>query len=252
MADGNAVAVQPTRLPNAMDVEAAVMDSAIASAAANPNVDVDKFERLMALKERTDQRNAMRAFNAAIAAARGEFPVIFKNRTVDFTSPKGRTNYRYEDLAEIARTIDPILAKHGLSYRFRTKQDGGRLSVTCILSHIDGHSEENTLHAPIDESGNKNSIQGIGSTAAYLQRYTLKLGVGVAASTDDDGRKAGEQSAPAHTVETLQKLLTETRTEPGRVCAHYSVETLDDLTAKQISEAITGLTARKRSQGNKP
>lgn len=251
MADEQAVTVQAVRLPSAMDVEAAAMDSAIASAAANPNVDVDKFERLMALKERTDQRNAMRAFNAAIAAARGEIPTIYKNRQVDFTSAKGRTNYRHEDLAEIAKAIDPVLAKHGLSYRFRTKQENGRLSVTCILSHVDGHSEENTLTAPVDDSGNKNSIQGIGSTATYLQRYTLKLGVGLAASTDDDGRRSGEQQAPAHTLDALNKLLLETGTETGVVCAHYSVETLDDLSPKQISSAITGLIAKKRKQGGK-
>jgi hypothetical protein len=233
-----------------MDVEAAAMDSAIASAAANPNVDVDKFERLMALKERTDQRNAMRAFNAAIAAARGEIPTIFKNRQVDFTSTKGRTNYRHEDLAEIAKVIDPVFAKHGLSYRFRTKQDAGRLSVTCIISHVDGHSEENTLHAPIDDSGNKNAIQGIGSTATYLQRYTLKLGAGLAASTDDDGRRAGEQPSPTHTLEALNALIAETKADVSWICNHYSVGELDDLSPKQIAQAIAGLSARKRKAGS--
>lgn len=246
MADGNAVAV---RLPSSMDVEAAAMDSAIASAAADPRVDVEKFERLMALKERTDQRNAMRAFNAAIAAARGEIPVIFKNRTVDFTSAKGRTHYRHEDLAEIARVVDPILAQHGLSYRFRTKQEGNRVSVTFILSHQDGHSEENTLSAPVDDSGNKNGIQGIGSTATYLQRYTMKLGIGLAASADDDASRAvGEKPAEANTVEALKKLIDETKADIGWICNHYSVETLDDLNGKQIAQAISGLHARKRKQ----
>ena len=46
--------------------------------------------------------------------------------------------------------------------------------MTCVVSHRLGHSEENTLTAGRDESGNKNNIQAVGSTITYLQRYTLK------------------------------------------------------------------------------
>ena len=81
------------------------------------------------------------------------------------------------------------MAAHGLSYRFRTIQDGA-IKVTCILSHKSGHSEENTLSGPADASGSKNAIQAIGSTLTYLQRYTLTQALGLAASDDDDGRSA--------------------------------------------------------------
>lgn len=64
------------------------------------------------------------------------------------------------------------------------------VTVTCIISHRDGHFEENTLSAGRDESGNKNSIQAVGSTLTYLQRMTLKASLGLAASDDDDGASA--------------------------------------------------------------
>jgi hypothetical protein len=73
------------------------------------------------------------------------------------------------------------------------------VKVTCILSHKDGHREETTLSGPFDHSGNKNAVQAIGSGVAYLQRYTLKAAVGVAAGHDDDGRSSGtpaSQTAP--------------------------------------------------------
>jgi hypothetical protein len=142
----------------------------------------------MLMKERVERHQAEREFNAAIAAAKLEIGPIVKNKKVDFTSAKGRTNYRHEDLAEIARTIDPILARNGLSYRHKSEQAGQKLRVTCIVSHAGGYSEKTTLEAAEDHSGNKNTIQAIGSAATYLQRYTLKLALGLSASADDDGQ----------------------------------------------------------------
>jgi ERF superfamily len=103
--------------------------------------------QLMALQERWQSGQARQAFDAAIAAAKAKIKPIVKNRKVDFTSAKGRTNYEYEDLGEIARSVDPILAEFGLSYRFRSNQDGRQVTITCIMSHRDGFSEENSLSA---------------------------------------------------------------------------------------------------------
>jgi hypothetical protein len=149
---------------------------------------LDVVSKLMDLQERWEKNQARKAFDAAVSDAKAEIPVIFKNKSVSFGN--GKTAYRHEDLAEIARTVDPILTKHGLSYRFRTQSDAGSVAVTCILSHRDGHSEETTLSASHDGSGSKNSIQAIGSTITYLQRYTLKAALGLAASNDDDGKTA--------------------------------------------------------------
>lgn len=157
---------------------------------------IEEIKEFMALAERWEARLARKAFDAAIAEAKAEIKPILKNREVDFTSAKGRTNYVYEDLAQIASDVDPILARHGLSYRYRSQQDGKRLTVTCVLSHRDGHSEDTTLYADNDETGNKNTIQSIASAATYLQRYTLKLALGLSASKDDDGRGTTKPTEP--------------------------------------------------------
>lgn len=158
---------------------------------------VDVLERLMALQERWDANQATKAFNAAMSDMRNEIPAIIKNRTVDFTSTKGTTHYRYEDLNGVTETLSPIMAKHGLSFRWRTKTDKpNEVSVTCIVSHRDGHFEETTLTAANDHSGNKNDIQSLGSAVTYLQRYTLKAALGVAAAGDDDGRSSQNGDDP--------------------------------------------------------
>ena len=210
---------------------------------------IEVVEKLMALHERWEANQGRKAFDEAMAAAKAEIPVIFKSREVDFTSPKGRTHYRYEDLAEIAKTINPILGKHGLSYRFRTTSPANEpVTVTCIVSHRQGYSEENTLSAGRDESGNKNSIQAIGSTLTYLQRMTLKAALGLAASSDDDG--AASSSAMTITDEQLKKLQTlasEVGGDVAKLCGHFKIESLPDLPIARFAEAV-GIMELKRQK----
>lgn len=200
---------------------------------------MEVMEKLMALHERWEANQARKAFDAALADAKGEIPVIFKNRQVDFTSAKGRTNYRHEDLAGIARTIDPILKRHGLSYRFRTEQDGSTVRVTCVVAHRGGHSEENSLAAGRDESGNKNSIQAVGSTITYLQRYTLKAALGLSASTDDDGATAEDQSGTisAEQEKELRELVEKAGGEVEKFCQWAKISELSDMLAVRFPTA---------------
>ena len=214
--------------------------------------DVAMIEKLMELQERNDRNLGRRAFDAAIAAAKAEIPPIHKNRKVDFTTAKGRTHYTHEDMAEVARTVDPILSKYGLSYRFRTSQDQRILTVTCILSHRDGYSEETTLNGAADESGNKNHIQAIGSAATYLQRYTLKLALGLAASDDDDGRTAEKvDTISADQFFAMQGLIESTATDPVKFAQYLKVENLETLTLKQFDTAMAALRHKQKQAGAK-
>ena len=231
--------------PQAMG-EAGALISMIERAARDPAVDVDKFERLMAMKERAMTNQARVAFETAMAAAKGEIPPIVKNKTVDFTGQKGRTNYRYEDLSEIARVVDPILSKHGLSYRHRSSQTGTKLSVTCVMSHALGHVDETTLEAGEDHTGNKNGIQAIGSTATFLQRYTLKLALGIASTTDDDGRAAGP--APVTISDEQHRMLlnmfNETEADVPAFCRYFKISMPPDLLASDFDRAMKALNKK--------
>lgn len=214
--------------------------------------DVEMYREAVQLAKELDAIAARKAFDNAIASAKAEIPTIRRNREVDFTSAKGRTHYRFEDLAEIARTVDPILSRFGLSYRFRVNSPINEpVSVTCIVSHRDGHFEETTLHAGRDDdNSNKNSIQRIGSTITYLQRYTLKAALGLAASHDDDGQSAGDDNGciTADQVKTIESLMAETNTSATRFCGHMKVERIEDITAKQFQRAIDALNLKKKQQ----
>lgn len=159
---------------------------------------VEQLEKLITLHERWDRENARKDYCAARAKFQGACPTIKKDREVAY----GNTKYQYATLSGITSQVRDTLESCGLTYRWEIKdrQDGG-IEVTCILSHISGHSESNTMSAAPDDSGAKNDIQQRGSTVSYLQRYTLIGALGIASAVeDDDGGSTG-----ATNVETLRR-----------------------------------------------
>nr|WMC99303.1 ERF family protein [Aminobacter aminovorans] len=221
----------------------AMIDRALAT-----NASPETLERLLALQERWEAGQARKAFDEAMAAAKADIPTIRKNRTVDFTSSKGRTHYRHEDLAEIAETVSPILSRHGLSYRFKTCNEPNQpIVVTCIVTHRMGYYEETTLCGPRDDSGNKNAIQQVGSTLTYLQRMTLKAALGLAASDDDDGRKAEPQAEPVTKAEVSKvlALIEETGTDIEQFCKYFGVSAVPEISKVNLPRVLAALEKKK-------
>jgi len=141
------------------------------------NVDVDKMAKLWELQQQYEATQARKAFVAAMAKFREECPAIVKTKTAH--------NSKYAGLAETLSQIKSVESECGLSHSWRTDSKSGTVEVTCVVTHSQGHSEQTTLIADPDKSGSKNSIQAIGSSVTYLQRYTLFSLLGLASSEDD-------------------------------------------------------------------
>ena len=172
--------------------QGAVMVNLIQRASTDPAFDLEKLDRLLDVKERWEREEARKAYVAALAAFKRNPPKLVKDRQVDFSSKGGRTKYNYASLGDVASQVAAGLAEHGLSHGWSVYQDDGVVTVACVLTHAQGHSESVKITAPRDDSGNKNSIQQIGSAITYLERYTLMAITGLAAhDTDDDGQGAG-------------------------------------------------------------
>jgi hypothetical protein len=222
------------------------------SRALERGADLAMVEKLMDLAERQDKLQARRAYDEAIAAAKAEIPIIRKNRQVKVASKNGGadTNYVHEDLAEIARVVTPILSRHGLSYRFRTHYEPNQpVSVTCIISHKLGYSEENTLPGPPDNSGNKNSLQAIGSTCTYLQRMTLKAALGLAAAADDDDGQAagGDEAISEEQLQDIRTKLDASGADIEAFCRYLKVEALPDIRAKNYPAALAAIAKKMKA-----
>lgn len=212
------------------------MDMLNKAVAGGANIDV--LEKLMGLQERWEKNQARKEFDEAVANAKAEIKPAAR-------TAEGHNKKKYANFAAIASAVDPIIARHGLSYRFHTRQDE-RIHVTCVLSHRAGHSEETTLSGPADQTGNKNAIQAIGSTLTYLQRYSLVQMLGLAAADDDDGKAAGNQDRmqiDAVQAQAIRDKLKAVGMSEYRFLKWAKVEKIEDIYA-DLYESCIGAIAR--------
>jgi hypothetical protein len=158
--------------------------SMIAAAVAN-GTPISELGQLFDLQQRWEASEARKAYVSAMSAFRAGVPTILKARKTN--------NSKYAGLAESISTIRPALTANGLSHSWSTSQADGKISVTCCVTHIMGHSECTTLEAAPDTGPGRNNIQAVGSTVSYLERYTLYAILGLASTDQDDDGNAGTQ-----------------------------------------------------------
>jgi hypothetical protein len=223
--------------------------------ASSPQLNIDVFDRLLAARRQEEDRVAERAFNAALSQAKGELQPVLKTRDVDFTTKSGsKTKYKYESFADVARTVDPVFQKHGLSYRFSIDQTLDQVKVTCIVSHADGYSERTSLEGKVDPGSTGMSlVQALGSALTFLQRYSLRAAIGLAAGVDDDGKRAGGLSSKITDAQAyeLAALITETGRSETTLLHLIGVENIVDMTADQYKRAKEVLEVAKGEQRRK-
>lgn len=163
----------------------------IARAARDPSVDIDKMERLIAMQERVEARNAEVAFSSAFTAMQPELPTITHNGQIVH---KGQVISAFSDWPNINKAIAPILAKHGFGLSFKpAKAERGGTAIKAVLRHALGHYDEAELELPTDTSGAKNAVQGVGSSLTYAKRYAGVLILNLTIEGEDDD---GAQAAP--------------------------------------------------------
>ncbi|TDX23305.1 ERF superfamily protein [Modicisalibacter xianhensis] len=181
----------PQRLEPHSDSTAIIQ--VIERAAMNPDVDIDKMERLLQMQERILDRQAMMAYSAAMAAMQTELPSI---------EERGQgNNGKYATLEDIVDTVRPILQRHGFAVSFRIQTQERGLEVIGILMHQAGHREETSMLLPADVSGNKNAVQAFGSSTSYGKRYVLCALLNITTRGQDDN---GQMAAPNRCVTPFQ------------------------------------------------
>jgi hypothetical protein len=215
-------------------------------------VDTEQLKQLMELQREWKADRARDAFVKAMSGFRAETLDIVKRKRVHFETSKGPTDYMHATLAQLVAVASPALSKHGLSHRWETKQDGGAVTVTCIVTHELGHSEQCTLTAAPDDSGGKNKIQAIGSTVSYLQRYTFTAITGLAAKDQDDDGKGSETGAiSADQATVINDKLTESGANKAAYLKWLQAESVETIRADWYERAVAELDKRIAKKADK-
>nr|WP_314877284.1 ERF family protein [uncultured Pseudomonas sp.] len=181
---------------------AAPVDSSILAvisrAATDPTCDIDKLERLMAMHERMQARDAEAEFNAAMAAMQSDIPSIAERGAIIVNGQKRSDYATFEDINDV---IKPIMQTHGFAITFKVENTPGGLTVTGILMHRAGHRESTTMLLPLDTSGSKNAVQAVGSSTSYGKRYVMSALLNLTTRGEDDD---GHAAVPTANVTTVQ------------------------------------------------
>ena len=215
---------------------------AMAMQAMKAGMSISDMRGMLELQKEWEANEARKAYVQAMSDFKRNPPEIFKRKEVAFSG----TQYMHATLGDVTTAIMQALAEHGISHRWDTSQETGRIVVTCILTHKLGHSETTTLEGSPDDSGKKNRIQQVASTVTYLQRYTLLAATGLATKDieDDDGR--GVEDAASTLDEWRGKVYACTDTATLRETSKAGVKAFQ---AARDSEGYAAFAAAVQSHG---
>ena len=216
---------------------------------------VEMLERLVALKERAEDRDAERAIIHAVAGFKAELaagPPIPKDGEVDYVDTKGRrVRYRHTKLPTVCKYVDPILPKYGLSYTWDSLEPTGsglgRVTI-CTLHHVDGAKRTARFDAPPSGAPTSADVQKVGAALMYGQRYTLIMVLGLVATMDDvdgTGPKVEDHGPPVSEehLASLVEWVESTESNLEKFLAFMGVEKLADIPEARYEYAVGQLKA---------
>jgi len=156
---------------------------------------------------------------------------------------------KYADLGSVMDACLPALNEHGIAVIQPTGEDDTGRFVETIMIHGES-GEQLSCRVPLIVA--KNDMQGYGSAVTYARRYGLMAMAGIAPE-DDDGNaaaKAAPKQEPPKPIsagqfQEMNDLIFDTETNEVKFCAYWKVDELNQMNAKQATDAIAMLKKKK-------
>ena len=172
------------------------------------NVPVETMERLLSMREKLNEEKAKIEFFKSLSSFQADCPIIKKNKKV-LQKNSNQVRYAYASLDSIVSQISPILAKHGLSYMFKSSSHDGVVTQSCEIRHFLGHAEASNFTIPIDVDGYMGDAQKSGSASSFAKRYALQDALGIlTGDEDDDAQSLGGGASPQDLYKKFTRHMT--------------------------------------------
>jgi hypothetical protein len=236
----------------------APMVAMIERIAMDPNIPIDRLEKMLAMKERMEDRaredqdrQAKKAYFAAMSVCQSAIPVVIKKQR------NTHTNSNYADLAAIEQHAMPIIHQHGFAVSFQPDgyNDKGELRILWEISHSEGHVRNGVGEIPVDGAGaqgkvNKTGTQAFGSTATYGRRYLLCMLFNISTGDDKDGNKPKDTSGPINEAQEaiIREMIDTNGPRIDKFCGKWGIEVVRDLPASKFDAAVASLTLFAREK----
>lgn len=223
------------------------IDAVIERAARDPNVDIDKLERLIAMQERIQARNAEVEFNRALNAAQAEM------RPISANASNPQTRSRYATFDKLDRALRRIYTHHGFSLSFDEGDSPkpNHVRVLCYVAHNAGHTRTYHRDMPADGKGAKGGdvmtlTHAAGAAGSYGARYLLKGIWNVAVGDEDtDGNDVTvEHPVSVAQYNALKSRVSDVQADEPKFCEYFRIADLSEMPARRFAEAMKALDAK--------
>jgi len=190
--------------------------------AAQPRTTVIREERQQARQQSVERvmvthSPELHELFAALAKAQGMFENVDRTRSARIKSKRdGGADYsfEYETLADVIEATRKGLSENGLAVMQFPFPGASTLTLRTMLTHGSGQWIANDLFAATDGL----DPRSLASVITYLQRYSRKAILGIAASDDDDDAQAATQAvAPRSGQRLSQQPPAPRQNEPSRL-----------------------------------
>jgi hypothetical protein len=211
------------------------------------SLDPDALERMVALAERVQDRQAAMAIQDAHADFQAECPPIRHNEKASIkTNTGGSYSYTYATLDTIATTVRPLLNRHGLSYTWDSEVNDNRVTCTCYLRHVSGGERTATFTAEMDTAAKMSGPQKAAAALTYAKRQSLIQVLGVTTADSDTDAALAHAPEPSTITEKQVERVQEMMEKAGpaatdRVLKWAKVARVEDIPAEKYGDAVVAL-----------
>lgn len=239
----------------------------IARAAADKDVNPDKMRALLDMQKEIRAEEARIAFTEAFIEMSAELPVINAKGRIEIEAKAGKKGQStpYATFNEINRVTKPILHRRGFALWCEPDfAPDGRIIVHGHLDHKGGHGKSCSISMPLETSGSKNNVQGVGSSLSYGKRYCaialLNLVSEALEDRDDDGHAAGKKGAKAEPetkevvfasalqITEMEKAIEDCGVGLEVVCNKYQIDALRELPSEMVPAVLKACATFKANQ----
>lgn len=222
--------------------------------ATNPDLPVEKLEKLLDMQLKIRAIEAEAEFNAAMSRVQAALPKVLRQRKNE------QTGSLYATHESIAEAIKPVYTAEGFSASFSEgKTDKpDHVRVLGELMHRDGHKKNHYyVDIAIDKTGikgndNKTMTHAEGSSFTYGRRYLTCLMFDVATGNDTDGNRPGVTLLiNADQVTVINDKIAEAQTNKAQFLSWLKVDAVEKILAadyKRAVEKLDGIAAKKASK----
>jgi hypothetical protein len=176
-----------TEAPAPLPSVAQMLDAVIKGGVNETNVGV--LDKLLGLYERVQAKDAEKEFAKAFRSLQDEMPKVKAEEIVPDRS--GKTKFKFARYETIMDQIEPLLKKHGFTVSFSQKMEADRVTVSCFMQHLAGHTRETTFTVRVGSGPyGASETQADGAAGTYAKRFAicdaLNIKISKAAGDADD------------------------------------------------------------------